>query len=306
MNTDSSYVSSSGTQGVVCNRDTCIWFAAWAGGEEEYTNKYALKHLDFIGGWTPTISLVEWNCIRLVKSKQKVLPLTLLNDYIGAKDIAVYKGNKDTILFGGPFLEYTKITTTPDGRILTYDGTGTPWNYIVSKHNAIDIDVVAKRLSKTAKIGIPSPEVKVNFPVAGDTIVLSYGRPAKRGRKIFGGIVPYDSLWRTGAGDPTKIELPYSIKIGKTVIRAGQYSLYTIPRPNEWLLIFNKNLKQWPTDPDRTADIASLSIKVRKLNQLLERFTIDIEPAKGGGVIKFSWDQTEAYTRFQVVERENH
>lgn len=305
MNTDSSYITSSGTQGVVCNGDSCTWFAAWRGTDQEYTNKYAIKHLDFIGGWTPTLSLIEWNCIRLLQSGQKSLPLTLLNDYIGAKDIAIYKGNKDTILFGGPFLEYTKITTTPEGRIVTYDGTTTPWSYIVTKHNPIDVDAVSKRLSKTAKIGVPSPEVKMKFPVAGDTITLSYGSPAKRGRKIFGGVVPYDSVWRTGAGDPTKITLPTPIRIGNSVIGKGEYSLYSIPRANEWILIFNTNLQQWPTDPDRSADVAQVAIKVRKLNASRERFAIHIEPTKSGGVIKFSWDETEAFANFEVLNNKH-
>ena len=303
MDPDSSHTVSRGTEGAVCEGDSCTWFGAWPGDEEEYERKHAAKHLDFIGGWTPTISLIEWNCKRLLKSGQPTLPMTLLNDYIGVKDIALYKGNKDTIIFGGPFLEYTKMTTTPDGRILTYDGTGTPWNYIVTRHDPIDVDVVARRLSKTPKIGVPSPEVKMDFAIAGDTISISYGRPAKRGRKIFGGVVPYDSVWRTGAGDPTKIDLPYHIRIGKTRIPKGSYSLYTIPRNTEWMLIFNKNLKQWPTDPDRSADIAQVSMKVRKPEEPVDRFSIQVDAVKGGGVIKFSWDETEAYVPFEVLRK---
>ena len=303
MDPDSSHTVSRGTAGAVSEGDSCTWFSAWPGGEKEYERKHAVKHLDFIGGWTPTISLIEWNCKRLLKSGKQTLTMTLLNDYIGTKDIALYKGNKDTIIFGGPFLEYTKLTTTPDGGILTYDGTGTPWNYIVTKHDLIDVDVVAKRLSKTPKIGIPSPEVKMDFPVAGDTIKISYGRPAKRGRQIFGGVVPYDSIWRTGAGDPTKIDLPYNIRIGKTTIPKGIYSLYTIPRRGEWMLIFNKNLTQWPTDPDRSADFAQVSMKVRKPEEPVDRFTIQVDAIKSGGVIKFTWDETEAYAAFEVLQQ---
>ena len=303
MHPDSSHTVSYGTIGAVSDGDSCTWFMAWPDGKEEYERKHAIRHLDFIGGWTPTISLIEWNCKRLLKSGKQTLPMVLLNDYIGTKDIALYKGNKDTIIFGGPFLEYTKLTTTPEGRILTYDGTGTPWNYIVTKHDLIDVDVVAKRLSKNPKIGVPSPEVKMDFPVAGDTIQLSYGRPAKRGRKIFGGVVPYDSVWRTGAGDPTKIDLPYQIRIGKTVIPEGIYSLYTIPRQGEWTLIFNKNLKQWPTDPDRSADFAQVPMKVRKAAEPADRFTIQVDAHKSGGVIKFTWDETEAYVPFEVLRK---
>lgn len=302
MNPDSTF-SGRGVVGTTCESDSCTWYSSWMGDEVEYQRKHPAKHLDFIGGWTPTISLIEWNCMRLLKSGQNTLPMTLLNDYIGTREIALYKGNQDTILFGGPFLEYTKLTTTPDGRIKTYDGTGTPWNYIVTRHELIDVDAVAKRLSKTPKIGIPSPEVEDAFPVQGDTIKISYGRPAMRGRKIFGGVVPYDSIWRTGAGDPTKIDLPYSIKIGKILIPKGRYSLFTIPRATAWTLIFNTDLEQWPTDPNPSADFAQVPMQVRQLKESIERFIIEISPTEKGGIIKMTWDQTQAVAEFKVIKQ---
>ncbi len=303
MNPDSSYLTSSGTQGLYCENDTCTWFASGPGDTKEYTNKRASAQMHFVGGWTPTLSLIEWHCIRLIQSGQQSLPLTLINDYIGIRQVAISKGNGDTLVFGGDFLEYTKIKASDDGRILYYDGTGTPWNYIATKHEPIDVDAAAKRLSKTPKIGIPSPEVKVAFEVEKDTIHISYGRPYKRGRKIFGGIVPYDSVWRTGAGHPTIISLPYDIQFGKTIIPKGDYSLYTIPSLTQWKLIFNTDLKQWPTDPDHAKDIATIPLEVKKASQQTDQFTITIDPNKGGGVLKFIWDETEASTAFKVVRK---
>jgi hypothetical protein len=303
MKPDSSYITTWGTQGVFCENDSCTWFASGAGAETEYTNKRPAKQMNFIGGWTPTLSLVEWNCMRLLKSGKQSLPITMLNDYIGIRQVSISKAKGDTIIFGGPFLEYTKIRTTSAGRIISYDGTGTPWNYIANKHEPIDVDEMAKRLFKTNKIGIPSPEVSVKFPVSGDTIQLSYGRPSRRDRTIFGGIVPYDSVWRTGAGSPTQITLPYNIHFGKIKIPNGKYSLYTIPRPDGWTLIFNTDLKQWPTDPDRSKDIAMIPLKIKKPGQQTETFTILIEEAKGGGMIRFIWDETEAFANFKVFEK---
>ena len=300
MDPNNSSVTTASTEGVLCKDDTCTYYSARLGGESEYVNKYPIKHIDFMGGWTPTLSLIQWNCMRLIKSGQQSLSLNLLNDYIGIRQIGISKGNKDTILFGGPFIEYTKITTTPEGRILSYDGTATPWNYIVTKHEPINVDEAAIRMSKKPKIGIPSPEVKVKFLIADDTIQLSYGRPSKRGRKIFGGVVPYDSVWRTGASRATQIELPYNIQFGKTVIPKGQYSLYTVPRPDGWVLIFNTDLKQWPTDPNRSKDFATVALQVRKPTKPFEQFTIDIEAVKGGGILKFTWDETEAFVSFTI------
>lgn len=300
MNPDSSFASN-GIVGATWEADSCTWFSAWQNEEKEYQRKHAAKHLDFIGGWTPTLSLVEWNCMRLLKSGKETLPMILLNDYIGTKDIALYKGRNDTILFGGPFLEYTKITTTREGKILTYDGTSTPWNYIVTTHNLLDVDTYAKRLSKLPKIGIPSPGLNDSFVIADDTIQLSYGRPFKRGRKIFGGVVPYDSIWRTGANDPTKITLPYPIRIGKKTIAKGTYSVYTIPAAQKWTLILNTDLVQWPTDPDRSADYAAIPMRITQLNKSVEQFTIAIEPLGNGGRLKFTWDNIEASVPFEVL-----
>ena len=302
MKPDSSYIPTWGTQGLYFENDSCTWFASWGTEETEYVNRRPASQIDFIGGWTPTLSLIEWNCMRLIRSGKQSLPITMINDYIGIRHVAISKTNTDTLIFGGPFLEYTKLKTTPAGRIMFYDGTGTPWNYIATKHEPIDVDQAAQRLSKTPKIGIPSPEAKVKFSIKNDTILLSYGRPSKRGRVIFGGIVPYDSIWRTGAGDPTQITLPGSIQFGKTVIAKGSYSLYTIPRPGGWMLIFNTDLKRWPTDPDRTKEIASIPLKLRKTEKPYETFTITVEEEKGGGIIRFIWDETEAYAFFKLLK----
>jgi hypothetical protein len=302
MNPDTNYAMLSGTEGIFCNGDSCTYFASWADNDQEYSNVWPVKQIHFMGGWTPTLSLIEYHCMRLIQSGKPYLPLTLLNNYIGVRDVGVWKGKNDSIIFGGPFLEYAKIKTTPDGRILNYDGTGTPWNYIVTKHPPIDVDEAAKRLSKTKKIGIPSPEVEESFAFGNDTIKVAYGRPFKRGRKIFGGVVPYDSLWRTGAGHPTLITLPFSIVIGKQIIPKGNYSNYTIPKFADWTLIFNTDLERWPTDPDRKKDFAQVQIKSKKSPTIVDQFTIVIDPVKDGGVIRFSWDDTEAIVPFKVVK----
>ena len=303
MKPDSSYVTSSGTQGVFCEKDTCTWFSSERDRKGEYVNRHLAKQMDFIGGWTPTLSLIEWNCMRLIKSGKQSLPITMLNDYIGVRHVAVSKGNDNTMIFGGDFLEYAKIKSTPEGRILAYDGTATPWNYIVTKLKPINVDEMAKRISKKAKIGDPSPKSKVNFAIANDTIDLSYSRPFKRGRKIFGGVVPFDSVWRTGAGDPTKINLPYDIQFGKIAIPKGEYCLYSIPGKSGWTLIFNTDFKKWPTEPNRSKDFALVPLQVRKAVQPTDQLTITIDPVKGGGIIKIIWDETEAFASFRVLKK---
>ncbi|GAA4415938.1 hypothetical protein GCM10023187_46900 [Nibrella viscosa] len=285
-----------------CQHDTCTYFNAEKGQPAETIFKHAAPGMNFVGGWVPFISLMEWNCVQLARSGKQALPLHMINHRFRAYEISARYGGKDSVLFGGPFIEYTRIKVDEQGRILRTNGLGTPWNYIVTKHEPIDIEQIAKRMTKTRGIGFPSPEERVQFVVQNTTLDVQYGRPYKRGRQIFGGVVPYDSVWRTGAGGATILTLENPIRIGKTHIPKGQYSLYTIPRQNQWILIFNKDVLRWPTDPNRAADYVSVVIPVQKVKEVAEQFTINIEPTQTGGVLQFRWDDVMAYTEFSLVK----
>ncbi len=285
-----------------CINDTCTFYNSHTNIPAERIYKHATQKMDFVGGWVPLISLMEWNCLRLIKSQKQQIPLKMIHHVIGVNDIAVRRQNKDTVIFGGPFLEYTKIKIDADGRILNTNGIGTPWNYYVTKHDPINIDEVAKRMAKTPGIGIPSITDSLEAVVQNSKIKIRYGRPFKRGRTIFGGVVPYDSVWRTGANRLTLITLENNIRIGETIIPKGQYGIYTIPRLNDWLLIFNTDLTKWPTDPDLTKNFSTIVIPVKKTENITEKFTIEITETKKGGLLKFLWDDVKAYTEFEILK----
>ena len=285
-----------------CKNDTCTYYNSDPNSSSEKLFKHAANKMDFVGGWVPLISLMEWTCMRLAKSHLREMPMKMINHNIGVYNIAVRYQGKDTIIFGGPFLEYTKISVEKDGRIIGIDGTGTPWNYVVTRHAAVNIEEVAKRITKTPGIGIPSPTEKIDATIQNSKISITYGRPYKRGRTIFGGIVPYDSLWRTGANGPTTITLGNDIKIRKTLVPKGVYSIYTIPKPNEWILIFNTDTKNWPTDPDRSKDFTQLSIPTKKRTSITQQFTIELNETKKGGQLNFVWDNVNATADFEIVK----
>ena len=285
-----------------CKDDTCTYYNSKKGLYSEYIVKWAAREMDFVGGWVPLISLMEWQCMRLMKSRKQKLPLKMINHDIGVYDIGVLLLNQDTVIFGGPFLEYTKIKIDKEGKILNTNGIGTPWSYFVTKHDPIDIDQIAKRMAKTKGIGIPSPTKTFQSSIQNSKIDMAYGSPYRRSRVIFGGVVPYDSVWRTGAGSATTIRLENNIRIGKTLIPKGQYSIYTIPHKNEWQLIFNTDIKTWPTDPNRSKDFAQVTIPVKKTDKINEQFTIEIQETKKGGELRFSWDDIIAVAEFEVIK----
>ncbi|WP_336514587.1 DUF2911 domain-containing protein [Pollutibacter soli] len=283
-----------------CRDDTCTYYNSDPEKESERIVRHAAKHMDFVGGWVPLISLMEWNCMRLAKTSSSYLPMKMINHNIGVYDIGIQKKENGIMIFGGPFLEYTKLTTNSEGLISSADGTGTPWNYIVEKHAPINIDEIARRMTKTTGIGIPSKTETISSTIKNSKITVTYGRPHKRGREIFGGIVPYDSLWRTGANGPTTIGFEKDIRFGKTTVPKGTYSVYTIPKPNEWLMILSSDLSGWPTNPDRTKDLYRISIPVKKGTVVQEVFTIELNETKSGGQIIFSWDNVIATADFNI------
>jgi hypothetical protein len=284
-----------------CVNDTCYYYNSHPQKKGDVVFRHAADRMDFVGGWVPLISLMEWITMRLHTSGKTFLPLKMINHNIGVYNIGIERKADTAMVFGGPFLEYTRIEVDAHGRIQGVDGLGTPWNYTVSKHAPLNIDKLAERMTRTSGIGVPSPTETVTERIDGADIHITYGRPLRRGRQIFGGVVPFDSLWRTGANASTRLEVSRAIRIGTTRIPKGTYSLYTIPGKKEWLLLVSKDISSWPTDPDRSLEIARAGMRVKQLVSPVEQFTISIVPNKRGGTLKFAWADTEASADFSVL-----
>ena len=107
----------------------------------------------------------------------------------------------------------------------------------------------------------PPGEASVKFD-DGKTVTIQYSRPSMRGRKIFGGLVPYDQVWRTGANAATSLKTDVDLTIGGANVPAGSYTLYTLPGMNSWKLIINKQTGQWGTEYSEGQDLARVDMKV--------------------------------------------
>jgi hypothetical protein len=153
-----------------------------------------------------------------------------------------------------------------------------------------------------AGMGTLSPRDSVVTTVAGASLWIDYGRPGKRGRTVFGGIVPYGELWRTGANAATQLRTDKALDFGGTVVPAGFYTLWTIPSPTGWKLIVNSETGQWGTAHKADKDLFTIDMKVSALSQVVERFTIGVDsaPGGGGGVLNLDWDTTRASAAFTV------
>jgi hypothetical protein len=144
----------------------------------------------------------------------------------------------------------------------------------------------------TAKV--PSPPRKADVTLPNATIAISYNAPSARGRIIFGGLVPYDEVWRTGANPATSIKTSGALQIGDLKVPAGSYTLYTLPTASGWKLIVNKQTGQWGTVYNQSQDFGRTSMTVGSTPGPVETFVIDFEKTNG--------DSTELHLKWAKVD----
>lgn len=149
--------------------------------------------------------------------------------------------------------------------------------------------------AQSLKVPVKSPLASVKQNVALSDVTVDYSRPSKNGRVVFGDVVPFGEVWRTGANASTKITFGEDVKINGQVLKAGQYSIYTIPTENEWTIIFNKNLTLWGSDGyKQEEDAIRVLVKTQKIAETVETFTIEFSNIKPTALnIDFKWENTK-------------
>lgn len=141
-----------------------------------------------------------------------------------------------------------------------------------------------------------SPPANAQFTFSdGKKISIDYSRPSAKGRKIYGGLVPYGEVWRTGANEATTFVTEKDINVGGTKVPGGSYTVYTEPGESGWKLIISKQTGQWGTEYNQGQDLARISMKSESLSAPVEQFTISFEPASGNAtVLRLDWENTRA------------
>jgi len=127
------------------------------------------------------------------------------------------------------------------------------------------------------KLPALSTNAKISQDFSISSIEISYSRPSMRGRKIFGDLVPYGKVWRTGANSATKIKIGEDLEIAGQKVKAGEYALYTIPGKDKWEVILNSGTGNWGTDGyAKDADVARFTVKPSSIDGNCQTFTISI------------------------------
>lgn len=144
-----------------------------------------------------------------------------------------------------------------------------------------------------------SPRDTISYKVNDLTLEVFYNRPYKKGREIFGGLVPFNKVWRTGANEATTFSSNLPITIENQILPKGEYTLWTIPSKNSWDVIFNSKQYPWGVDeqmqPMRNSefDVIKVTIPVTKIDKNVEQFTIGFDNLSNPLQMYLVWDTTK-------------
>lgn len=151
----------------------------------------------------------------------------------------------------------------------------------------------------------PSPTSQVTQEVGLIKVDLDYSRPSAKGRKIYGDLVPFGALWRTGANASTKVTFSDEASVGGTKLAKGMYALYTIPGEKEWTIIFYKNTTLWgapAADEFKEEDVAArFNVPVKMVSDKVETFTMNFSNLKNDGAdLEIIWENTKVAVPIKV------
>jgi hypothetical protein len=164
--------------------------------------------------------------------------------------------------------------------------------------------LAASLAAQTPKVDFPaaSPGCTLKQRVGLTDIEIVYSRPGVKNRTVFGGIVPYGQVWRTGANSATKVTFSTPVKLNGTDIPAGTYALFTIPGEDEWTIIINKGAAQWGAfQYDEKADVARFKVTSMQLAEQIETFTIEFNLIRDeSAVMNLVWDHTVVPVKIEI------
>ena len=141
----------------------------------------------------------------------------------------------------------------------------------------------------------PSPPAHAQCKFSdGKTVTVDYSSPRAKGRKVFGGLVPYGQVWRAGANEATTFVTDANVSIGGKDVPAGSYTLFTIPNEDKWTLIISKKTGEWGIPYPEGEDLARVDMKVSKTNASVENLTISFDQAGSKCTMHIDWENTRA------------
>ena len=222
----------------------------------------------------------------------------------GSMPFVVRRTDDNAMTAQHPFRGTMDVRVDDAGRLLHLDAGATTRKLIVERVPSVDIEALAEsfaaRDQEGRSFGALSGRGEVNTTVHGAAIQADYGTPSKRGRELFGALVPYGEVWRTGANRATHFTTDRNLVVRDLEVPAGEYTLYTIPAEEGGLLLINTQTGQGGTTYDADLDLGRVNLTRTTLDESVEVFTIRVEEMEEGGVLKLQWGTTELSVPFGV------
>ncbi|WP_020403529.1 DUF2911 domain-containing protein [Gracilimonas tropica] len=268
-------------------------------GEDGETNSYMAPYEP---GTLPFIDMVHWpfeiafrNAVEAGEDtvSQPMLSGNRISDFV----IATIEGDSMTIRH--PFRGVMGVDVTAEGGIQNLDAGLTTRKLKVHRVDDLDMNALAERFARNP-VGELSGAVSAEFQFKGTNFRVDFGSPQKRGRELFGNIVPWGERWRTGANRATHFYTSEDLMFGDLEVPAGEYTLFTIPEPEGGTLIINKQTGQNGQTYDESRDLGRVPMEISIKEDTTEAFTITVEETEEGGRLNLIWGNTVFYSDFRV------
>ena len=257
----------------------------------------------FLANSSP-FAVYEGEVQKLLRSKSDTLGGQVY--YLGAANLERYRVKKlgrDSVEIWNTRGDVWRARVDKAGHLLGMRPLAGTFQVALTRPASLDIDAMATayraREQGGASLGTLSPRDTVKTAIGnGGSLMIEYSKPSKRGRVVFGGLVPYGEVWRTGANAATQMFVDRAIEIAGHTLAPGKYTLWTIPGAAAWKFVVNSETGQWGTAHKAELDLFAVDMKVSALPQVEERFRISLEPTATGGLIHFDWDTTRASVEY--------
>jgi hypothetical protein len=253
-------------------------------------------------GILPFIDMIHWpyelafNRAAEVDQDTMMQPL-LSGNRIMNFTIAEIEGDSMTIRH--PFRGVMGVTVDDDGDIQHLDAGLTTRKLMVNRTSGLDMNALAQKFGNEP-VGELSGAVSAEFSFKGSNFRVDFGSPKKRGRDLFGGIVPWGERWRTGANRATHFYTSEDLMFGDLEVPTGEYTLFTIPESDGGTLIINKQTGQNGQSYDESRDLGRVPMEITTTDEMVEAFTISVEETEEGGELNLAWGNTVLKTDFTI------
>ena len=258
-------------------------------------------------GMLPFVDMVHWPFELMLSRAYASGADSVTQDlFTGGRNLpfVVRRIGADSMTAQHPFRGTMGVDVDEAGRLVFLDAGATTRKLKVERVASVDVEglatMFAARDAAGRSFGALSGRGAANATVHGATIAVDYGTPVKRGREIFGALVPYGERWRTGANRATHFTTDRDLTVAGLDVPAGEYTLSTILAEDGGTLIINTQTGQGGTTYNQDRDLGRVALTRSSLDETVEVFTIVVEEMDEGGVLKLQWDRTEFSVPFTV------